>query len=108
MILEPGKLYRISRHFWYLFPTSELAVESHVAVADTAADASIGADFASRRIKQSNNKVTFMHEGEGFLVVEVSGTQVKVVNQEGKSGWINFPATQSWTKDTITEASNAP
>lgn len=96
MILEPGKLYRISRHFWYLFPTSELAVESLVAVAD----------FASRRIKRSNNKVTFMNKGEGFLVVEVSGTQVKVINQKGKSGWINFPATQSWTKGTITEISN--
>lgn len=106
MILEPGKLYRISRHFWYLFPTSELAVESHVAVADTAADASIGANFVSRRIKQSNNKVTFMNEGEGFLVVEVSGTQVKVVNQEGKSGWINFLVVDTWIKGAITEISS--
>lgn len=106
MILEPGKLYRISRHFWYLFPTSELAVKSLVAVADTAADASVGASFASRRIKQSNNKVTFMNEGEGFLVVEVTGIQVKVVNQEGKSGWISFPADEAWTEDTINEISN--
>lgn len=40
------------------------------------------------------------------MVVEITGIQVKVVNQEGQSGWINFPADEAWTEDTITEISN--
>lgn len=36
--------------------------------------------------------VSFLNEGDVVMMVEVSDIQVKVINQEGKSGWINFPA----------------
>ena len=40
------------------------------------------------------------------MIVEVFDIQVKVINQEGKGGWINFPADKPWNKGTITEISN--
>lgn len=38
------------------------------------------------------------------MVIEVHGEQAKVINQEGKSGWISFPFEESWTARTIVKA----
>ena len=113
---EPGKLYRINRWLWFLFPTKETAVAAHAEACardlrDYAAAVRAriaAASWASYWSKELNCNVSFLNETDTIMVVEVTSIQVKVINQEGQSGWINFPATQRWTKDTITEASNAP
>lgn len=64
-------------------------------------------DWASHWSKELNCTVSFLNEGDTFMVVEVSCEQIKVINQEGKSGWINFPADQGWTRGAITEVFNA-
>lgn len=101
MIFEPGKLYRIDKWFWFLFPSLETAT-----AAVTATAAHVPAAMASYWSKQLNCDVSFLNEADTIMVVEVTGIQVKVVNQEGQSGWINFPADEAWTEDTITEISN--
>lgn len=112
MSLEPGKLYRINRLFWLLFPTEVAATpgEDHARAARAglrAAHYAGAVSWSSRWAKELNRHVYFLSEGDIFMVVEVSGEQVKVINQEGKSGWINFPTGHDWTKVAITEAFNA-
>lgn len=114
---EPGKLYRIDRWFWLLFPTKETAAPAAATTAAAAAaDAGDPADAAARRDARSaldwasywskhlNCTVSFLNEGDTIMVVEVAGEQVKVISQEGKSGWINFPAGEEWTKNAIVES----
>jgi hypothetical protein len=108
MTLEPGKPYRIDKWFWFLFPSLETAAAAAVAAAVAAREpaAAAAAAMASYWSKRLNCTVSFLNEGDMIMVVEVSGIQVKVINQEGKSGWINFPATEGWTKTAIVEAFN--
>lgn len=101
MIFEPGKRYRISRYSWFLFPSLETAT-----IPSNACAARDPAAMASYWSKQLNCDVSFLNEADTIMVVEVTGIQVKAVNQEGQSGWINFPADEAWTEDTITEISN--
>lgn len=106
MKLVPQKLYRINQYFWLLYPTEGTGAAAAAALGGHDAPAAGG--WASYWSERLNCTVSFISEGDTIMIVEVSGIQVKVINQEGQSGWINFPATQEWTKDTITEASNAP
>lgn len=109
MSLEPGKLYRINRLFWLLFPTEVAATpgEDHARAGLRAAHYVGAVSWSSRWAKESNRHVSFLSEGDVIMVVEVSGKHVKVINQEGKGGWINFPTDQDWTRGAITEAFNA-
>jgi hypothetical protein len=110
MKFTPQKLYKINEYFWFLYPTKETAM---VARAFGAPDESVCAEhtssvsyWAAYWSKELNCDVFFLSEGDMIMVVEVSGRQVKVINREGVSGWINFPGTDEWTKGTITEAFN--
>lgn len=107
MKLEPGRLYRIGQYFWYLFPTKKTAAAA-AAVASAAALAAAtaaarAAYLASYWSKEPNCTVSFLNEGDTLMVVEVSNDQVKVINQEGKGGWINFPDGEEWAEGTIVE-----
>lgn len=109
MLLEPGKLFKINEYFWLLFPTKETAAAAPTSTPAPAASvthAAAGASWASYWSKELNCNVSFMSKGDILMVVEVSGDQVQTINQEGKSGWINFPVVDAWTKGTITEISN--
>lgn len=99
MKFTPQKLYRINQYFWLLYPTKETAVAAAV-VAAAAPAAGGRASYWSERL---NCIVSFLNEGDVVMIVEVSGEQVKVINQEGVSGWINFPETEEWVKGTIVE-----
>lgn len=104
---EPGKLYRIDRWFWLLFPTKETAAAAAAATRASAAAltrASAAASWASYWSKELNCNVSFMSKGDILMVVEVASEQMKVISQEGKSGWINFPAGEEWTKNAIVES----
>lgn len=93
MNLETGKLYRINQCFWYLFPTKEAAATA-VGVAPGAGRSAMAqrATWATYWSNQLNCNVSFLKEGDILFVIETSGTQVKVINQDGLSGWMNFPA----------------
>jgi hypothetical protein len=109
MSLEPGKLYRIDKWSWFLFPSLETATATPRRCATGTGSprgAALRATLASYWSKQLNCNVSFLNKEDTIMVVEVSGIQVKVINQEGKSGWINFPADEEWAEDTITEISN--
>jgi hypothetical protein len=97
MIFEPGKLYRIDKWFWFLFPSLETATADHHAYSAVAAAAS------SHLSKQLNCNVSFLNEKDTIMAVEVSGEQIKVINQEGKSGWINFPLDEVWVRKAISK-----
>lgn len=57
---------------------------------------------ASRRSAQwAPRDTSFLSEGDTFLVVEVSGSQVKVINQEGRGGWVNLPIGEDWIENTF-------
>lgn len=96
MKLVPQKLYRINQYFWLLYPTKETAVATTATPARAASAAGGWASYL-------NCIVSFLNEGDVVMIVEVSGEQVKVINQEGVSGWINFPETEEWVKGTIVE-----
>jgi hypothetical protein len=110
--LEPGKLYKINKLFWFLYPTKgtgatadDAVLTRRVAVAarGVAARGAAAAAMASYWSERLNCNVSFLNKEDTIMVVEVSGIQVKVINQEGKSGWINFPETEEWVKGTIVE-----
>jgi hypothetical protein len=114
MMLEPGKLYRINRLFWLLFPTEMAAALASLPSATSQprpglrAAHYVGAvSWSSRWAKELNRHVSFLSEGDVIMAVKVSGKHVQVINQEGKGGWINFPTDQDWTRGAITEAFNA-
>lgn len=111
MTFEPGKLFKINEYFWLLFPTKETAAARPLPRAGHAADAAFAdsasaVGWASYWSKQLDCTVSFISEGDTIMIVEVFDIQVKVINQEGKGGWINFPADKPWNKGTITEISN--
>lgn len=95
MNLKTGHLYKINKFFWLLYPTKEVALAVEVAMDSSAAavDSAFSAVMWSSHLstKLSCN-ISFLNEGDSPLVVKVSGRQVKVINQEGLAGWINFPA----------------
>lgn len=93
MALEPGKLYQINKYFWLLYPTKETAVAAPAAAAS----------WASHWSKHLNCDVYFLNTEDTIMVVEVSGVQIKVINQEGKSGWINFPLDEVWVRKAISK-----
>lgn len=103
MTLEPGKLYKTTKYFWFLFPTKETAAAAtDVALAlDAPITAAAVVSWASYWSKKLSCNVSFIGEGDIILVVEVSGIQVKVISQEGNSGWINFPADEHWAEGAI-------
>lgn len=102
MTFKPGKLYQINKYFWLLYPTKETAdaaAESSCAVAAR----STAASCASYWSKRLNCDVSFLNTEDTIMVVEVSGVQIKVINQEGKSGWINFPLDEVWVRKAISK-----
>jgi hypothetical protein len=101
MTLEPGKLYRINKWFWLLFPTKETAKRARTRPSPYTWEA---ASWSSWWSKQLNCNVSFLNEEDTIMAVKVSGKQVKVINQEGKSGWIVFPPNEEWTKNAIVES----
>lgn len=107
--LEPLRLYRINEYFWLLFPTKEFA---YVASMDRLKSCyccvwpiSAAHAWANHWSKELNCTVSFLDKGDTFMVVEVSDIQVRVINQDGKSGWINFPFEEQWTAGAIVKAS---
>lgn len=104
MKLVPQKLYRINQYFWLLYPTegTGAAAAPLVAAAGVRAAATAGG-WASYWSERLNCIVSFLNDGDVVMIVEVSGEQVKVINQEGVSGWINFFETEEWVKGTIVE-----
>jgi hypothetical protein len=105
MTLEPGKLYRIDKWFWFLFPSLETAPTAALHPRRGARHAAAASSHLS---KQLNCNVSFLNEGDTIMVVEVSGIQVKVINQEGKGGWINFPADEEWAGRCIVACDARP
>lgn len=109
MKFTPQKLYRINQYFWLLYPTKGAA---YATVAENYAGNLVRLSHSGSRAWASywserlNCIVSFLNEGDVVMIVEVSGEQVKVINQEGVSGWISFPTDQAWAKGTITEAFN--
>lgn len=104
MTLEPGKLYQINKYFWLLYPTKETAVAARAALAAAARSArAAAASWASHWSKHLNCDVYFLNTEDTIMVVEVSGVQIKVINQEGKSGWINFPLDEVWVRKAISK-----
>lgn len=113
MLLEPGKLYKINKWFWFLYPTKETAMAARAfgapdesACAERTSSISYWAAYWS---KELNCDVFFLSEGDTVMVVEASGERAKVINHKGESGWMNFPATEKWTEGMIAEiSSNEP
>lgn len=101
MTFKPGKLYQINKYFWLLYPTKETA--DAAAPQCAVAARSTAASCASYWSKHLNCDVSFLNTEDTIMVVEVSGVQIKVINQEGKSGWINFPLDEVWVRKAISK-----
>lgn len=109
MTLEPGKLYQINRHFWFLFPTKEVADDRntvHAARLVAVSMLATAVSWASYWSKELNCTVSFLDKGDTFMVVEVSDIQVRVINQDGKSGWISFPLDEAWARKSVGKVPN--
>lgn len=95
MNLETGKLYKINEYFWFLFPTKEAAAAAAgIAIADAMAmpSAPSGARLSYYWSRKLGCNISSLSEGDTIIVVDVSDIHMKVINQEGLTGWINFPA----------------
>jgi len=81
-----GKLYKVKKWFWLLFPTKETAAaasDAHVAATGTAAAAA----WYSRRF---NCEVTYFFPDSYIVFLEEDGLLKKVLTSDGKIGWTWF------------------
>jgi len=105
MMLEPGKLYKINEWCWLLFPTKKAAVIG--SGIDPGPRTTINY-YVSYWSKELNCTVSLLDKGDIFMVVKISNYQVAVINQQGKSGWINFPADEEWAGRCIVACDARP
>lgn len=107
--LEPLRLHRINEYFWLLFPTKEFAYVASMdrlkACSCCMWPISVAHAWANHWSKEFNCTVSFLSEGDIIMVAEVSGERAQAINQDGKSGWINFPFEEQWTAGAIVKAS---
>lgn len=89
MKLFPGKLYKINEYFWLLFPTKEAA-------------AAAAATWASHWSQHLSCDVTLLSAGDAVMIVDVCEVYVKVINREGRGGWVNLPIGEDWIENIFT------
>jgi len=86
-----GKLYKVKKWFWLLFPTKETVVHGAVQHAtDTAAAAPAEPSAAAWYSKLFNCEVTYFSPDSLLVCLEEEGKFKKVLTSEGLIGWTWF------------------
>ena len=110
--MKVGKLYKIEKRFWYLYPTKECAaaVEGwpvrlalHVVAPDgTVVEDGTVAYWSDYWSKQLNCNVTYIEPKSIFCLVQEDGDYFKVLTTNGEIGWMIYPENEK-LKDDIKE-----
>ena len=103
-----GKLYKVNKFFWYLYPTKDIAIaltdartnpgvpgSVDVATCVDAVDTKV-AYFSGR----FNCNVSYIPENSIFCLLKQDGNILKVLSTNGEMGWIKYP---EWAKGWIEE-----
>ena len=102
--MKIGKLYKIEKYFWLLFPSKEIATAAAggraVCATTHALNAVADAAFWS---EQLNCNVPYISPNGIFCLLEQAGKYLKVLTTTGELGWMVHPENEGWTKGTIEE-----
>ena len=92
MSFQKGKLYRIRKYWWMLFPTQHTAQLGQSSCWASTAGSAPG--MASMWTKEQGDTVRFLNESTLFQVIKTEGLNTMIVGTEG-TGWIHTP-TSLW------------
>ena len=103
-MLNVGKLYKIKKYFWYLYPSKETAalarIEGFHADAGAARTATAATAHWSERF---NCNVTFVSENSIFCLLEEDGKYLKILSTNGELGWMIYRNNEERNKGCIEE-----
>jgi hypothetical protein len=85
-----GKLYKVKKYFWLMFPTKQTVAAAHAAAAAAAAYHTVPENTASYWSKQLNCEVTYFSPDSYIVYFEEDGVYKNVLTSEGKIGWTWF------------------
>jgi hypothetical protein len=98
-----GKLYKVKKYYWILYPSRDIAALAYVAIAAAIATADVADNWANYWSEQLNCNVSYVETNSMFVLLEQTERFCKVLSTEGKVGWIIYPENEAWTKNCIEE-----
>ena len=103
-MLNVGKLYKIEKYFWLLYPSKDIAARHATAgtATTTVVATTTAACAAAYWSKQFNCNLTYISPKTILFPVEIDGNYAKVISTEGV-GWMIYPESEPWTKGCIEE-----
>ena len=115
--MKIGGLYQLKKYYWFLFPSSDDALDDDSIVAGVVRTATAAAGAAGGRCladadadnwanywsEQLNCNVSYVETNSMFVLLEQTERFCKVLSTEGMVGWIIYPENEAWTKNCIEE-----
>jgi hypothetical protein len=97
-------LYQITKYYWYLYPSKDIATEALKAAdldhAERQGPAKATAACWSKVLKC---KVLYLEQSTMFMLLEQDGKYCKVLSTNGDRGWIIYLRNEVWSKGCIEE-----
>lgn len=98
--MEVGKLYKIERMHWLVFPTKKAAREGIFCLGMSPSYSSEINTFADARRIVGVRKLS---QGSLFVLLEDIEEYKRILTPDGHVGWIFYQVGALWAENTITE-----
>ena len=100
--MEVGKLYKIERMHWLVFPTKKAAMEGifrHGISPSYSSEINVNATVANTTYFGVRN----LSQGSLFVLLEDIEEYKRILTPDGHVGWIFYQVGALWAENTITE-----
>lgn len=104
--MNVGKLYKINKYFWVLFPSKETVVDSPDANSAAASTVWAVEELASYWSKVLDCNVSHVAEKSLFMLLEKDNKICKILTTDGNIGWFAYSEDTEWSKDCIEEVNH--
>ena len=108
--MEVGKLYKIERMHWLVFPTKKAAMEGifrHGISPSYSSEINANVAVANTTYFTVANTTYFgvrkLSQGSLFVLLEDIEEYKRILTPDGHVGWIFYQVGALWTENTITE-----
>ena len=101
-MMEVGKLYKIERMDWFVFPTKKAAREGifrHGISPSYSSEINVNATVANTTYFGVRN----LSQGSLFVLLEDIEEYKRILTPDGHVGWIFYQVGALWAENTITE-----
>jgi hypothetical protein len=103
--MEVGKLYKIERMHWFVFPTKADTREGIFLLGMAPCSSSeINANATCFHVAHHIVGVRQLSQGSLFVLLEVIEEYKRILTPDGHVGWIFYQDEALWAENTFTEA----